>query len=397
MDGARAAVGKAHSQITEGIKALVTTLRPELGEDPAVKAAINDARHKAGLVTDRELTAVADKVGDTDEGQQLLSLLREKAALAKVVHLAGKTGGLSSALERFQPRVLTKPLTVAGALAAGTALPQYVLPAALALGASYGVARAVDAATGRRYPLNRFVQSCAKYESPEGMSSPGLPSVLAQRRARQAQGGQDEIVDRLKKLAASQRVSELVRANQLADIVPAGGWGRRIYDNLGLTPREFEKGLNILSNEQGLLTRDEVSRAVDDPTSLMASKLGLAIEDRLNHLISEGRLARAKGWMPQGSGNGIEDPSVNRPLAYQGAIDLHNAAILRTDEQIQASGMSPETIEATRRGLFALSKARSKAEARHAIADAARSLRDPSHRGYVFATLGPLVSLKTKD
>lgn len=402
-EGAHAAVGKAHTQIVESIKALSAVLRPELADDPVIRAAIADAKRKGGFVTKSELSAIGDRVGNTEEGQGLLSLLREKNALSSVAPLAGKTGGISTALEKLQPSVLKRPVTVAGALAAGAVLPHYAVPAALGLGASYGLARGLDALTGRRYPLNRLVQSYANYESPEGIPAPQSPSILAKRHNPNIQAEAAPTSDAIRRLIDRQRASELVRSAQLADVVPEGGWGRRLYDNLGLTPKEVEKGLNILSNEKGLLTRGEVARAVDDPNSLMASKLGLAIEDHLKNLVSTGRLIRAGGWTPKGRSQGIGwhegavDPTVARPFAYKGAINLHNDAILQTDAHIQSSGRSSEVVQAARDGLFRLGASKTKTDARMAIADTMRAISKPEDKAFVFSTLSPLVALKTHE
>ena len=406
-EGANAAVGKAHTQIVEGIKALSAVLRPELADDPAIRAAIADAKRKGGFVSKTELSAIRDRVGDTEEGQGLLRLLREKNALSSVAPLAGKTGGISTVIEKLQPSALKRPVSVAGALAAGAALPHYAVPAALGLGASYGLARGLDALTGRRYPLNRLVQSYANYESPEGVSAPQAPSILATRKNLNTQSNAAPTSATIRRLIDRQRASELIRSVQLADVVPEGGWGRRLYDNLGLTPREVEKGLNILSNEKGLLTRGEVARAVDDPNSLMASKLGLAIEDHLNNLASTGRLVRAKGWIPktgsQGVGivagmpDGTVDPTVARPFAYKGAIKLHNDAILQTDAHIESSGRSTEVLQAARDGLYRLGASKTKTHARMAIADAVKAVSKPEDKAFVISTLSPLVNLKTHE
>jgi hypothetical protein len=111
-DGAVAGFDKLHNDINVEMDAVIGPLRTKL--DPSdidvpmkeretrTKAwkAIDNARHKKGRISDDDIKAIDDLVGDTQEGQQLLNLVSEKSELHRLIR-HGPKGGLSKATDAF--------------------------------------------------------------------------------------------------------------------------------------------------------------------------------------------------------------------------------------------------------------------------------------------------------
>lgn len=412
-EGAGSIVDTAHTNLATELNDAYSKLKPELGNDPDVLAAIRNGRNKVkGFVTQSQLDSIEQKVGGTQEGQRLIDLLKESNELSRMAPKAKAVGGISGSLEHLNPKRFTNPFGLLGAIGGANVLaPAFVaaaaplaLKAAALYGGAWGLGRTVDAMTGRRFPLQRYVDHFSTQDTGEAQASQ-LPSIVDVRKKAQEQRVANDTLQKVSQASGP----NLGRENQLANIVPVDGYGLLVYKKTGLKPVEAERGVNILSNEHGLLTRGQVSDFVDNPNKLMKSKVGLQIIDRLNELAKKGRLIRDPEWKPDpGSGiedantasaisGKIEDPTVFRPFAYNGAIALHNQAVLQTDAAIQQSGRNPEVISAARAGLYAVGAAKSKAEARRAISQAAKSVKSPEDRAFIIHMLSPFESLKTHE
>ena len=207
--GARETVDKAHIQLAEELKKVFKDLGElvtpdklktfiETKDQILAQAAYREARNKTkSTVGQQELDAMRRLVGDTAEGQQAINLMLQLNQLTEV-HNAGYKGGLSRITDVFNPldqninsydtasRVVTGTLsplaTAAGAVSTGGAslAPQAAL---------FGTGRAVDAMTGRRSTVDRFVRR-NEGNSPD-LPAPTAPSLVETKRL-QEQQAQDE-------------------------------------------------------------------------------------------------------------------------------------------------------------------------------------------------------------
>lgn len=214
-NGARAVMDVAHTRIATEIKELSKVLRDKLngkerddferelgalGEYVEIKdndvvlsaAELRSSKNKTkSAITTGGYKAVERLVGDTREGQELLNLLRESQMLTSL-HNKGYVGGLSQYTEGLNPFQSQagygdrSSLETVGRLglsgAAGAATQGASLAAQLG---AVGGARAVDAMTGSRSRVDKFVKD-NQGGRPLTASGPSL-------REDQFQAEQDEI------------------------------------------------------------------------------------------------------------------------------------------------------------------------------------------------------------
>ena len=195
--GAREAVDKAHIQMTEELKQLARDLKAQLGitdqdelsvvmDKVMAIAAQREARNKAkSTVGVEEMQAVDRLVGNTQEGQRMLSLMRQMNELT-TLHNEGYIGGLSQYTDQLSPipsnvgysdrSLIETPTRVLGTLYGASVNP--LIPAVQ--GAAVLTGRTVDALTGRRSRVAKYISD--NVEASEGIDTSGSPSV---RRARQ--------------------------------------------------------------------------------------------------------------------------------------------------------------------------------------------------------------------
>ena len=214
-NGARAVMDVAHTRIATEIKELSKVLRDKLsgkeradferelgalGEYVEIKdndvvlsaAELRSSKNKTkSAITTGGYNSVEKLVGDTREGQELLNLLRESQMLTSL-HNKGYVGGLSQYTEGLNPfksqagygdrSSLETVGRIGLSAAAGSATGGATIGAQLG---AVGGARAVDAVTGSRSRVNKFVND-NQGGRPLTASGPSL-------REDQFQAEQDEI------------------------------------------------------------------------------------------------------------------------------------------------------------------------------------------------------------
>ena len=126
------------------------------------------ARNKTkSVITKANFDAVRDLAGDTLEGQRLLSLIRQSNELT-AIHNAGYQGGVSRITDQFSPigsqasydrGFSTIESTIRPVAAIGAGVMNPAIPAAQA--AAVGVGRGIDALTGRRSRVRRYIEQNA--------------------------------------------------------------------------------------------------------------------------------------------------------------------------------------------------------------------------------------------
>ena len=191
--GARETVDKAHIQYTEDLKQLFADLKSrvavtdqdsleEVAQKVLAAAAYREGRNKTkSTVGVQEMSALESLSGDTREGQQALSVLRQLNQLTKL-HNGGYQGGVSAITDQFAiagggigydkgavatERLLRPLLSGSAALSTGgTSL--------LGQAAVQGTGRMIDKITGRRSVVDRFVKQNRGQPGIPGSTSPSL-------------------------------------------------------------------------------------------------------------------------------------------------------------------------------------------------------------------------------
>ena len=186
-NGARAAVDAAHVQIAEEVKDkeidLSELIKPKDGDSADIRAkkvsakvALRMTKNKTkSVVTKGDYDALADLVGHTKQGQELLNLIAESQA-ATSVHNSGYKGGLSRFTDQFAPWGSTTGYSPTAAMTESAVRPLVSLATGTATGGisfasqlgAMGAGRAIDAVTRRRSKVARFVRKNAgKFGLPE--------------------------------------------------------------------------------------------------------------------------------------------------------------------------------------------------------------------------------------
>ena len=200
--GAYRAVDDAHVDLAERLKAkfkvlkefvapnkldTLETLETKIQANAAQRKARNKTKNRVGKA---DFQAVSDLVGDTFEGQEVLNLMRELNVLTEV-HNGGYVGGVSQITDAFNPL----PMSSYGYDRGAAATERLIRPmAGLITGVGLGGAvpltgaglaaagRAIDAVTGRRSAVNRFVEQNQANQPLPGPTVPRRESVQERRR-----------------------------------------------------------------------------------------------------------------------------------------------------------------------------------------------------------------------
>jgi hypothetical protein len=206
---------KIHSEVKSSAdqirKQIVKDLDPETLErfNNIVKA----SNQKVGSgVTTQEIKFVKDIAGSTELGQKMINGLYKSNALTEV-YASGLKGGISQFTDAFNPFQNVGRAygiggsTIAGAFSGSSAF--YSGGATLGLAAG---GRAIDAVTGRRSKVNRFVNKNAKKVGLSKPTGTDLPLNKAQQE-KKAKEAQKLINNAKKKAAQAERAKESAQMN----------------------------------------------------------------------------------------------------------------------------------------------------------------------------------------
>lgn len=196
--GSRQALDLQHVRYDGEMQRLRNILKEQLklkDTDPEIvqidkmlaQLAYREARTKTkNIVGQREFAAVDRLVGNTKEGSELINVMRKTNELTKL-HNAGYQGGVSQFTDQFAPfgvgigydrgaqnaERLLRPL-ISGGIATNTGGMSLIGQTA-----AVGAGRAIDAVTGNRSRVNKYVN---KNRKRDGMTSLTEPSMLEQAR-----------------------------------------------------------------------------------------------------------------------------------------------------------------------------------------------------------------------
>ena len=263
--GAREAIDMAHKQLAKEMKQLVRDLRQrvqvtdldtveEVVDKVAFEAGQEMARNKTkNTVGKQEMDATQRLVGDTREGQQLLRLMRQTNELTRL-HNEGYQGGVSQYTDQVSPFASNVGYTARSAAElptrlVGTAAGYAVNPAApLVQGAAVAGGRGIDALTGRRSIVNRYVR---QNQGEGGVQvDPGAPSLRDERRQEVLAAQEAAALDQQRRDAARAR-DRAMHAEVLAANAEYPS-GERIspqqimVDELGMSPQQVVRALKSI-------------------------------------------------------------------------------------------------------------------------------------------------------
>lgn len=183
--GADQALAGARSEIAEQVKGAVKELKKKgqyqalSSNDQAVfDSAVSQSNGKvAATVTKKNFDFMQDRFGNTNEGQVLLNAFRRSNVLTEV-YAGGLKGGVSKFTDMFNPlpsigRAYNPAGMVAGNINTGAALATGGGSLAAQIPLVVG-GRAIDAVTGRRSKVNRFVK---KNRKGDGLADPTAPAA----------------------------------------------------------------------------------------------------------------------------------------------------------------------------------------------------------------------------
>ena len=157
-------------------KGQIKALSPE--DKAFFKQAIRQSKGKVGTtVTKENFDFMQDRFGNTREGQALLNTFRRSNVLTEV-YAGGLKGGVSKFTDMFNPlpsigRAYNPAGMVAGNINTGAALATGGSSLAAQIPLVVG-GRAIDAVTGRRSKVNRFVK---KNRKGDGLADPSAPAA----------------------------------------------------------------------------------------------------------------------------------------------------------------------------------------------------------------------------
>ena len=264
--GARAAIDAVHKNYTGQMQGLIQALKDQLKlkdtdaeasrlDKVQAKIGFDKARNKTkNTVGKQDFDAVEKLVGNTKEGQQLLALMRKSNELTRV-HNNGLKGGISRLTDALNPfdsntgysnqRTMSAPII--GAATAGAAYGTGGASIAPQLAAVLG-GRGIDAMTGRRSRVAKFVKDNAKQQGIDAAKGPSVVQarIDQQRLAELAKASKEQ-----RKAEQTQAVEAYNRELGAQGAAPTPGSPQDVVQqSTGLDKRGVADMLNILERTQ---------------------------------------------------------------------------------------------------------------------------------------------------
>ena len=346
VGGAKTTIDDVHSEYGEQMKSLAQILREKLNykdndeqsvrlDKVIAKTALRKGRNKAkNFVSGKDFAAIRKLAGDLDEGQQLVNLLRKSNELTRV-HDAGLKGGVSKFTDIFNPLDSTNqgysaPRNIVGSLstmAGGAAALNTGGASLIPQAAIVGAGRGIDALTGRRSKVAKFI---ADNQNAPGIANQNLPSQLDLNRQAEASEALRKAQEKQAKLARNRALNiEALRANDPPKGDPTDPRPSAQYvmeTQLGLDRSGTGKVLKVVAR-----TRPQLKEAVKSYQTMLRD--GTQVKD-INKLISAAKNVSKKlgNELPQNVPQNVQAQS-QADTKRQSGIDGNNERIriLRDD------------------------------------------------------------------
>jgi len=354
--GSTAALDSARSKIRADIDVAVKELRKNILRDAPqeIVSQFNETLRQANnkvstVVTKENIQFIKDNFGSTKQGQQLAQAYR-KSNVVTELYAAGPKGGVSQFTDQFNPlptfgRSYNPAGMIAGNLGAGAA----VLTGGSSLAAQLPIlagGRAIDAVTGRRSKVARFVK---KNRKKEGLGPTGGTSIVGMAKARKEAEVAKKLAEKEKQKAAATAKKDKSDEASAATAVriyknglppnrgdtpdPRGVVYNAIEDSRGrqkLTPRQMDAKIEeILSKaEQDNKNSPETLSSIGEYRMFLASGR-MSMEGRpLTEVAALVNGAWDSFVPPKGSKKGTERPPPLPPKQARGKAE--NEALLAT-------------------------------------------------------------------
>lgn len=437
-DGAKAALDQVHNGLASDIKFLWSKIAPSLGEPVDLNSGLNESKLTGiiksavnklkGRVGDDDLQTLQDAVGHTQEGHALVDAVRQSNHLTDLFN-----GGLKGGVSRFTD--LANPFggdskensfvgSVIGSGRGPAEMLGYALhPGAILPGAAlYAGGRAVDALTGRRSTVARFVDQNS--EAPQPLDFGTRPSIMEtqakaaaalaqfkqaqdalnlqaqqrgvlQRSSDQFDKQQTTAQQAAESARLADREQELRTQNRLDNNPGLGGFDRSVYDQTGLPPQETTRGLFEL-NRTGRITPHEFTSWFKSPRTLMQGNAGNHIFDMLDTMARNGQLERDPNWQkqPDISAEAPQVQSVRHSAAYEAQAAGNQARVTAAMERVANSEHSSNSKQRINDAIAAIGRTNNRADAESVRQNLVQSLANhsPEAARYAHQELEPLVS-----
>jgi hypothetical protein len=420
-DGAKKALDGTHDKLAEDIKGVWSVVKSDvdpravgsvddlLGRVTSLESTIRSAKNKVkARVGDDDLQHLSDVVGHTEEGRTLVDLVRQSNSLTDLFS-NGLKGGVSRYTDILNPLARSGKensygSSVLGSLPiAGTKLGEllalYHNPAvAVPLAAGYGIGRGIDAITGRRSTVAKFVSDNQGTPAPIDMT--GARSILRDRfdAERQGQEARDRAAAEQDRL--QQRETQLRTQNRLDNNPGLGGFDRAIYDKTGIRPADATPGVFELFRT-GKITPQEFNAFFKSPRDLMGGNAGNHIMDMLDKMARDGQLQRDPEWKPtQASDVSANPPQVGNnpngtnPAAYAAQAAGNQARVTAAMDRVAASTHSSSAKQRINDAIATIGRTNNRQHANEVRNNVVQSLAPHSPEAARFAhqELDPLVN-----
>jgi hypothetical protein len=355
----------AHEQISGQIKAIVgapgvrerlspknaKTLDQLMEDYAAAQTAVRQGKNKVkSKVTDENAQAMARLLGPTQEAGQLLNLFAQGNVLTDLF-ADGTKGGVSQFTDFLNPLQndgsggfnVYRGINVLGGVAGAT---QFGIPATAGIVAG---GRLLDAATGRRSKVNRFVK---KNEKLTGQAAPEGPSLIAAAALETQQADQAKIDEAAQKAAKAEQkaAQDTLDANTVSTL--AGMTGNAtdgsplgtIAVGTGIDPQEIQTVVSELRLKHPADSKKPedvaVNAALDDAQAglngeqkpiVALTQLVNLINNHLNADLLDGGSSVQRTSLP------------DQPLAQAQAIQRGNVPTMDAAPVTQQASAAPQT------------------------------------------------------
>ena len=274
-NGARDVITKAHTQIKEELRILFSDLKPlvavndqdtllDLEDKILAEAGKKEGNTLAkSQVGEQELNALDRLAGQTLEGQKARNLLLEMNELT-ALHKQGYKGGLSQYTDAANPiNAITHPFSsqggAAGAIATGVNALTFGAPGLAIQGGAFAGGRTVDAITGNRSRVNKFIKKNTKSDRMTQLSPTG-PSLREQAIAEAQQAESAAEAQKMEEVALNRHLAKIGAPPKGDPNDPNPSPQYALENATGLNAAEVETVLKQIEEVGGLPT---LQRAID--------------------------------------------------------------------------------------------------------------------------------------
>ena len=353
--GARETVDKAHVQYTEELKQKFADLKSrvkvtdqdslaEVEDKIMTAAAYREGRNKTkNTVGNQEMAALERLTGDTREGQEAMSILRQLNQLTEV-HNDGYQGGVSQITDQFAPfgasvgydkgAVATERLL--RPLASGSAAITTGGSSLLAQAAAQGTGRLIDKVTGKRSKVANYIKENSGNQGIPGSNAASLRETnIAAQEAVAAQ--EEEARLRQEQYTEEERQANLRRVQQGAP--PQQGSPEDIMrDATGLDRSGLAQVIRILKANPNTLPA--TTRAIEAYETSVATggQVDFGLYRDINALVDQypqlqNLMVRPRNAQSAAQGQAQQQLS-QKEQNYQRGIDNNRAEAARITEAV---------------------------------------------------------------